>query len=316
MTSTTALVLGVLLLAGAVAAIAYVLLGSTAPRISKDRRRGGPATPSEPLLRRVYAVFVHGVDVVLRQGGWVPFRASELEGAGVHRPPNVVLSWILIGSVGAFLAGSVVLGGLFGGLVAAAAVPLMAKMVLKSRTKKRQRRFEGQLDSTLRIISSAMRAGQSLPMALAGVAKDSEAPMSEELHRVVNENRVGRDLVEAMMESADRMQSEDFRWFAEAVAVQRDTGGNLNDIIDVVAETIRDRSEIRAKVDAYASEGKASMWVLMALPVALAILYMIIRPGYMDPLVETTVGRILFGSSVILYGLGYMWMRNIVDIKV
>lgn len=316
MSSSTTLIIGIVLVAGAVAAVAYALFGSTAPRISKDRRRGSTAVPAEPLGRRIYKMFVDAIDLLLRQGGWVPFRAAELEGAGVHRPASVVLSWILIGSVGAFLAGFVVLGGVLGALLSAAAVPVVAKLVLKRRTGKRRRKFENQLDSTLRILASAMRAGQSLTMAMASVAKDAEAPMAEELHRVVNENRVGRDLVEAMLESADRMHSEDFRWFAEAVAVQRDTGGNLNDIIDVVAETIRDRSEIRAKVDAYASEGRASMWVLMSLPVALAILYSFIRPGYMNPLVETTIGRILFGSSVILYGLGYLWMKSIVDVKV
>ena len=140
--------------------------------------------------------------------------------------------------------------------------------------------------------------------------------MSDELARIVNENRVGRDLVEAMLESAERMHSEDFRWFAEAVEIQRDTGGNLNDIIDVVAETIRDRAEIREKINAYASEGKASMWVLMALPVALALAYMVMRPGYMDLLFESGIGRALLVLSALLYAAGFLWMRKIVDIKV
>jgi tight adherence protein B len=153
-------------------------------------------------------------------------------------------------------------------------------------------------------------------MAVSSVAADAEAPVSEELARIVNENRVGRDMVEAMLESADRMRSEDFRWFAEAVEIQRDTGGNLNDIIDVVAETIRDRAEVREKVTAYAAEGKASMWVLMALPIALALAYTVLRPGYMDPLFVSGVGRALLVVSVLLYAAGYLWMRKIVDIKV
>lgn len=311
----TLLLVGVGLVASSVGAVAYALLGSSVPRISKDRRLG-TAAPPEPLARRAYHAFVDGIDVVLRQRGWIPFRASELDQAGVHRSASTVLSWILIGSVSAFLVGFVVVGAPLGGLLLAALVPLLAKVMLKARTAKRRRKFESQLDPTLRILASALRAGQSLTIGLSSVSKDAEEPMSSELNRIVYENRVGRDLVEAMLESADRMRSEDFRWFAEAVEVQRDTGGNLNDIIDVVAETIRDRAEIREKINAYASEGKASMWVLMALPVALGLAYSVMRPGYIDPLLLTGVGRLLLGISVVLYGIGFVWMRNIVDIKV
>jgi tight adherence protein B len=198
----------------------------------------------------------------------------------------------------------------------ALAVPVGAKGVLRVRTARRRRTFATQLDPTLRIIASALRAGQSLPIAMASVGLDAEPPMSEELARITNEARVGRDIVAAMHESAERMQSEDLRWFAEAVEVQRDTGGNLNDIIDTVAETIRDRSEIREKIRANASEGKASAWVLMALPVVLGIVYNVVRPGYLDPLLTSTVGQVMIGLAVALYVASFLWMRAIVDIKV
>lgn len=315
MVAVPLLLTGVALLGASVAAIAYALLGMSVPRISKQRRRGS-AAPPEPLGKRAYRAFVDGMDVLLRQRGWMPFRASQLEEASITKPASVVLTWILIGSVAGFLIGLLVMGGLAMGVVLALVPPLVARVVLKARTAARRRRFESQLDPTLRILASALRAGQSLTMAVSSVAADAESPMSDELARIVTENRVGRDLVQAMLESADRMQSEDFRWFAEAVEIQRDTGGNLNDIIDVVAETIRDRAEIREKINAYASEGKASMWVLMALPIALGLAYMVMRPGYMDLLFVSGIGRVLLVASVLLYGAGYLWMRKIVDIKV
>ncbi|AXT85879.1 type II secretion system protein F [Aeromicrobium sp. A1-2] len=191
-----------------------------------------------------------------------------------------------------------------------------AKLVLRFRAGRQRKEFAKQLDNTLRIISSALRAGQSLQIALNSVAADSAAPMSEEITRIINENRLGRDMVVAMLDVADRMQSEDFQWFAEAVAVQRDAGGNLNDIIDTVAETIRGRAEIREKVRAYAAEGKASCYVLMALPVALAVLYSLMNPGYLDPLFSTTIGVLLLLLSAVLYTLSAFWMRAIIDIKV
>ncbi len=315
MVSVPLLLVGIALIVAAVAAIGYALLGMSVPRISQQRRRGS-AAPPEPWRTRAYRAFADGLDVLLRQRGWMPFRGSELQEANVQRPASIVLSWILIGSTAAFLIGLFVVGGLFAGVVLALVPPVLAKLVLKARAAARRRQFEAQLDPTLRILASALRAGQSLTMAISSVSADAEPPMSDELTRIVSENRVGRDLVEAMLESSERMHSEDFRWFAEAVEIQRDTGGNLNDIIDVVAETIRDRAEIREKINAYASEGKASMWVLMALPIALGLVYTVMRPGYMDLLFVSGVGRLLLGVSVILYAVAYVWMRKIVDIKV
>lgn len=314
MQPATLVAFGAGLLVVAVAALAYALLADPVPRIPQERRLGS-AGPAAPLWRRGYRGFVDGVDGVLRSRGWVPFRASELEDADVRKPIGVVVTWILLASSAGLVLG-ILSGNVALGVLLALAPPLVAKMVLRVRTARRRKRFAGQLDTTLRIIASALRAGQSLPIAMASVGADAEEPMAGELSRVVNENRVGRDLVEAMLESAERMRSEDFRWFAEAVEVQRDTGGNLNDIIDVVAETIRDRAEIREKINAYASEGKASAVVLMGLPVALGVLYSVMRPGYLDPLFFTTVGQLLLAISIVLYGLSWVWMRSIIAIKV
>lgn len=308
-------IVGVLLVAAAVGLFAQALFADPVPRVSKSRRLGTSA-PTEPLWRVTYRAIVTGVDRLLKSRGWVPFRAAELEMADVKKPPGVVVTWVVGGAGAAFVIGfalgrSVVTGG-----VLAIFVPVVAKLILKMRAGRRRKAFAKQLDNTLRIIASALRAGQSLPVALNSVAADAAAPMSEEITRIINENRLGRDLVVAMLDAADRNGSEDFRWFAEAVEVQRDSGGNLNDIIDTVAETIRGRAEIREKIRAYASEGKASCYVLMALPIALGLTYSLMNPGYMDPLFTTTIGILLLILSGILYTISWFWMRAIIAIKV
>lgn len=308
-------ILGFGLLACAVAAFAFSMFGDPVPRISKQRRTGS-AVPQEPVHRLIYRHFVDMVDSILKSRGWVPFRAAELEMADIRKPAGVVASWIILLTVGAFALGSILGRSVATGVLLAVLVPVTAKVVLRFRAGRRRREFGKQLDNTLRIVSSALRAGQSLPIALNSVAADSEPPMSEEITRIINENRLGRDLVEAMKDSSDRMSNEDFLWFAEAVEVQRDAGGNLNDIIDTVAETIRDRAEIREKIRANAAEGKASAYVLMALPVGLAVVYSFMNPGYMNPLFERPVGRFLLGISAVLYTVSYFWMRAIIAIKV
>jgi tight adherence protein B len=308
-------VVGCLLMAAAVGLFAQALLGDPVPRVSKSRRLG-TVVKTEPLWRVAYRGLVNGVDSLLKSRGWVPFRASELEMADIKKPLGVVVTWVVGGAGAAFLMGTVLGRSVFTGALLAVLVPAAAKATFKIRAGRRRKEFAAQLDNTLRIIASALRAGQSLQIALNSVAADAAPPMSEEITQIINENRLGRDLVEAMTDSAERMDSEDFLWFAEAVEVQRDSGGNLNDIIDTVAETIRGRAEIREKVRAYASEGKASCYVLMALPIGLAVVYSLLNPGYLDPLFTETIGRALLVLSGILYTISWFWMRAIIAIKV
>lgn len=309
------LLVGIVLVTGAVAMLAQALLGDPVPRVSKSRRLG-TVVKSEPLWRVAYRGLVTGVDSLLKSRGWVPFRASELEMADIRKPLGVVVTWVVGGAGAAFVIGSVLGRNVFTGAFLAVLVPVGAKFIFKYRAGRRRKEFAKQLDNTLRIVASALRAGQSLQIALNSVAADAAPPMAEEITRIINENRLGRDLVEAMTDSAERMDNEDFLWFAEAVEVQRDSGGNLNDIIDTVAETIRGRAEIREKVRAFAAEGKASCYVLMALPIGLAFAYSIMNPGYLDPLFTETIGRLLLVLSVILYTISWFWMRAIIAIKV
>ncbi|WP_332643989.1 type II secretion system F family protein [Aeromicrobium sp.] len=308
-------ILGIVLVTTAVGLFAHALFVDPVPRVPKARRLG-TAAPSEPLWRVTYRAIVTSVDRLLKSRGWVPFRAAELEMADIKKPPGVVVTWVVAAATAAFVIGFALGRSLVTGSALAILVPIVAKLVLKIRAGRRQKDFSKQLDNTLRIIASALRAGQSLPVALNSVAADAAPPMSEEITRIINENRLGRDLVVAMLDTAERNGSEDFRWFAEAVEVQRDSGGNLNDIIDTVAETIRGRAEIREKIRAYASEGKASCYVLMALPIVLALTYSLMNPGYMDPLFQTTIGVILLFVSGILYTISWFWMRAIIAIKV
>ena len=308
------LIMGLVIVLSAIGLLSYALVASPVPRVEKARRTLSVA--GEPTSSHLGHAFVDGVDRLLRGRSWAPFSAPELELAGVRTPVGVLTTWLLAGAAAAAAVGSLLLRSPVTGVLLALAVPVAAKVVLRVKTSRRRAAFADQMDPTLRIIASALRAGQSLSIALASVGQDAEAPMSEELARITNEARVGRDMVTALHESADRMDNEDLRWFAEAVEVQRDTGGNLNDIIDIVAETIRERAEIRGKIRANASEGKASAWVLMALPIALGVIYSLLRPGYLVPLFTSTGGQVATVLSAILYVVAYFWMRAIVNFKI
>ena len=197
---------------------------------------------------------------------------------------------LLIAGVLAAGALGLLLAGLWLGVLLAAAVPLVAKMVLGMMTSRRQRAFDDQLHDAMQLMSGSLRAGHSLLQALDGVSQEMPQPASEEFARVINETRVGRDMAEALDETAARMDSKDITWVAQAIAINRQIGGNLAEVLDKVGGTIRERGQISRQVKALSAEGKLSAIVLMALPFGVGGFLLLTNPGYLAKFTESLFG--------------------------
>ena len=133
---------------------------------------------------------------------------------------------------------------------------------------------------------------------------------------MVAEVRLGRPLDEALNAMADRVGSEDFRWAVLAVNIQREVGGNLAEILDIVADTLRERESTRRQIDALSAEGKLSLYILMGLPIFIGLWIYKFNRGYMSLLLHTTGGLFMLGAAGVLMVAGYLWMRKIVAIDV
>jgi len=310
----TFLLFGLLLTSFAVGSLVFALTAAPVDRVPLERRSLG-VTNEKPVLSMTSDYLVASVDRLLRQSNWVPFRARELELAGLKATPGSLIVTVTAIAVTLLSAATALTGNIFIAILLALFVPVAAKFILKVKTGRRRKAFKDQLDETLQIMASALRAGHSFTRSLDAVATEAESPTAEEFARVINENRIGRDLIVALQQTADRMESEDFRWVAEAVAVHRDTGGNLNEVLDRVGQTMRERNQIRQQVDALAAEGKFSALILMALPVVVAGAFSLINPGYLGPLYDTNGGRIMLVASLVLYIVGGLWMKSIVNVK-
>lgn len=260
-------------------------------------------------------------DKAMKQRGWSILSVDRLELAGMKIRPGtyavgVVLVTALLALLGIVLALS--LGNPIIWLLVAAivvAIPLLANLNLAQRTAKRQAKFADQLDDTLQLIASGLRAGHSLARAIDAVSREAESPTSEEFARIINENRLGMDLGEAIGRTATRMKSDDLAWTAQAVDIHREVGGNLSELLDHVAETIRERNNIRRQVATLSAEGRMSANVLMALPFVIALVLLVISPGYLSMFVTTIIGAILLVISAILFIVGAIWLRAITRIK-
>ena len=308
------LALGVVLVVAALVSAYVALSGVPAGRVATARiERLTLARPTN-MLTRISDAIVDGVESLLHRRGWRPFGAGELELAHVSMSVAslvVMISCIAVVAlaIGVLVANTVV------GLLLAILVPVGAKVWLGRRGARLRQRFTAQLPQTLQMMAASLRAGHSLPRVLDAVSKEVDAPMSDELSRVVNENRLGRDLVESLETVAERMQSRDFVWITGAISAQRETGGNLNEILDQVAGTIRERHHIRMQVMSLSAEGRLSAVILMGLPVVVGAYYALVSADTMSTFVDAPIGKMLLIGSAILYAVGGLWMRSIVDIE-
>ncbi|GJG85659.1 hypothetical protein tb265_08400 [Gemmatimonadetes bacterium T265] len=240
--------------------------------------------------------------------------AEALRRAGVERTVGeFVLATAAAGSTG--LAVGDFVAGAAGGLALAALAAGAPWLLLFRLAKTRVASFEAQLPEALDAIVNSLKAGYSFPAALEFAAGEVPAPLGPELARVRDEQRLGVETRPALAAMADRVGTPDVRMFVTAVLVQRETGGNLAELLADLAALVRDRAAFRGRVAALTAEPRMSAIVLAMLPVSLfALLYWLNRP-YMQPLVSTPFGRLLLITSASLSLGGYFVMRKLGDVE-
>jgi tight adherence protein B len=311
--SPALLCLGLVAVATALLLLALVVLPAGPGRVPLSRLDPS-VVPSSSALAGAGAVAGAAVEKVLAKRGRLAEGAAALERAGMTmRLPDFVLVVGLATVAGGVLGFA--LGGLLPALLLAAAAPLGAKLLLRFRAGRRQAAFADQLDDSLQLMAGSLRAGHSLLRAVDSVSQEAAAPTSEEFSRIINETRVGRDLNDALDEVAARMGSDDFVWVAQAIAIHREVGGNLAEVLDAVGHTIRERNAIRRQVKALSAEGKLSAIVLMALPFGVTGFISMTNPAYIGRFTESLMGYAMLGAAGLMLVVGGLWLKKTVAIK-
>ena len=303
--------LGVAAVAVAVLVVTYLVLSPAAGRIPRDRRRPGMADGPGPLTRAATAA-TEAIDTLLRRRGTTG--AGQLERAGIRMGLQDYVFLVDVASIVAFALGLILIGPLMAVFLALLA-PTGAYVLLQLLAARRRAKFADQLDDSLQLMASSLRAGHSMLQALASVAREAEEPASEEFSRIINETRVGRDLGSALEETANRMGSQDFVWVTQAIAINREVGGNLAEVLDAVGHTIRERNQIRRQVAALAAEGKLSAYILMALPFGIGGFLFISNPSYIGVLIQSPLGWGMIAAGVVMLTIGGIWLSKVVRIK-
>jgi tight adherence protein B len=309
---TALLVVGVGAVLGALLLLTLVVLPGPA-RVPMSRLDPSVA-PTPSALAGAGAAAGAAVEKALVRRGRIAAGTAALERAGISMS---LPDFVLVAGLATLVAGilGTLLGGLLPGLLFAVLTPFGAKLLLSVRARRRQAAFADQLDDSLQLMASSLRAGHSLLRAVDSVAQEAAAPTSEEFTRIVVETRVGRDLNDALDEVAARMGSDDFTWVAQAIAIHREVGGNLAEVLDAVGHTIRERSAIRRQVKALSAEGKLSAIVLMALPFGIGGFIAATNPGYLAPFTESVAGYGMLAVAALLLVVGGLWLKKMVSIR-
>lgn len=187
---------------------------------------------------------------------------------------------------------------------------------VKHRQRRRLKAFNGQLGDTLVLLSNALKAGYSFAQAIDTVAKNASSPMSDEFSRAVREMNLGVSVEEALDNMVRRIDSTDLDLMVTAVSIHRVVGGNLAEVLDNIAHTIRERIRIKGEISTLTAQARASGIIITFLPAALGALLYFVAPGYFKPMTEQVLGWVMLGFAVVLILIGNALIRKIVNIEV
>lgn len=218
-------------------------------------------------------------------------------------------------AVAAGLGTSVVFVGPVGPLVAVIAGAALPYLYVRRRQKRRADAFEEHFPEAIELLARSLRAGHALLTGLEVVAEESPAPVDREFRQVYEQQRFGLPVKESMMGLVDRIDSVDVQMFVTSVLIQRESGGNLAEILDNLAALIRERFKFRRQLRVYTAQGRLTGYLLAVLPVAVGLALFAITSDYMIVLVEEPMGRLMLLVAVIMQIFGFLWIRKIVNVE-
>jgi tight adherence protein B len=263
------------------------------------------------------------VGYLMFSAGWESYEEKYIEGAErslddlfLTIPPQQMLWLSILGSFAFFtiffvLAGSMVSGAIF-------ALPgfFLPRLALSIMKKKRLAKFNEQLVEGLITLTNALRSGFALPKAFLLIATDMPKPICQEFGILVQELRLGIEVEEGLLNMLDRVPSIDLDLMTTSIGISNSVGGNLAEVFDKIAETIRERNRIEGRIESLTAQGRMQGIMVSVLPIFVAVMINFIDPELMKPLYTTTIGLVIVAVMVLMECMGYFFVRKITNIEV
>lgn len=238
----------------------------------------------------------------------------EQSGCRITASTVVLLSLALAGA--AALVAAALSGPWYGSAAAAPLGGALPFAFIMYRRSRRMKAFEELFPEALDLLSRALRAGHAFQSALGMVADELRAPVGPEFKTAFDRQNYGLPLREALDQMAERVPILDVRFFVTAVLIQRETGGNLSEILDTLARVVRERFTIRRQIRTHTAHGRFTAFVLLSMPPALALALMVINPDHMNLLFHEPIGRTVLMVALGMQAIGFVWIRKVIKIEV
>jgi tight adherence protein B len=258
-----------------------------------------------PALQRILLSIprVQGIDRLLEQSG-LPWSVSKF------------LLITVIAAIAGFMLASLLNITPLIALAIGVGAALLPLFYIKFKKAQRLTQIDQQLPDALDLIGRAMRAGHAFPSALKMVGDEMAEPLSGEFRIAFDEVNYGITMQDALSNLANRVPSTDLRYFVIAVLIQRETGGNLTELLDNISRIIRARIKLLGDVRVLSAEGKMSAWILTLLPFCAGLMMHFANPTFMEVLFTDKFGQKLVGAAIGAMLLGILWMRSIIRIRI
>jgi len=270
-----------------------------------------------------------GLDRAVEQRDWGSDMARELARADLQLRPSEYLAIRAAAIIGApavvFMLGSTVLPSLGNPIALLVATVLgwwVPRFWVDRRKSKRLNTFNEHLADTITLVANALRAGASFLQAIELVVRETQPPVSTEFNRVIREVNLGLPFEQALSNMVRRVRSDDLELMTTAITIQHQVGGNLAEILDSIAYTIRERIRIIGEIRTLTAQQKMSGYVVAGLPIALMLIISVIAPDFMSPMfgppyvIGIPMGVIILAAGAIMMAVGFLAIRKIVDIEV
>ena len=236
--------------------------------------------------------------------------------ADVKYPTSVFLLVSLLLALVGFYIAHVLFGTVFLSFPVAVLVGLIPYFVASTRKNQRIKKFERQLPDALDLVARSLRAGHAFSGGLQMVGDEFDAPLGPEFQKTIAQINLGVSIEQALKNLADRIDCPDLKFFAVSVIIQRDSGGNLAEILESISSLIRNRFKLRGKIRSLTAEGRLSAFIMIGIPFFIALALSFMSPGYIRVLFTDPTGKILVIVALIMMGIGVVWMKKMITLKV
>ena len=303
----------------------YVVLTSIPGALARrrmDQRLSDLVAPAasdvgdESVVRRSAAGPLPAIDRLMADTNYGSKLSKLIEQSGVRTTPGGLVGMSMaLGAMTAFVT-VMFTRQLLVAPVAAAVVACAPFAFVMYRRSARMKVFEEQFPEALDLLSRALRAGHAFQTALGMVADELKEPVGPEFKKTFDQQNFGLPLRDALNQLTERVSVLDVKFFVTAVLIQRETGGNLSEILDNLAHVVRERFKIRRQIRVHTAHGRFTAFVLLSLPAVLAIAMSMLNPEHMAPLFHERIGQMSLLVAMVMQAIGFVWIQKVIKIEV